>query len=46
MRGSFDVAQDVLAVSERHSKEKQRRVNFRRTRDEVGGEEDELEMGS
>ena len=43
VRGSFDVAQDLLAVSDRHSKEKERRVNFRRTRDEVGGDEDELD---
>ena len=43
MRGSWDVAQDILAVSDRHSKEKERRVNFRRTRDEVGGEDDELD---
>ena len=41
VRGSWDVAQDLVAVSERHSKEKERRVNFMRTRDEVGGDEDE-----
>ena len=40
VRGSWHVAQDLLAVAERHDKEKERRVNFRRTRDEVGGEED------
>ena len=43
VRGSWDVAQDLLALSDRHSKEKERRVNFRRTRDEVGGDEDELD---
>ena len=44
VRGSWDVAQDLLAVSERHSKERERRANFQRTRDEVGGdEEDEWE---
>ena len=36
VRGSWDVAQDLVAVSDRHKKEKARRVNFRRTRDEVG----------
>ena len=45
VRGSWDVAQDILAVSDRHSKEKERRVNFRRTRDEVGGEDDDDEEG-
>ena len=44
VRGSWDVAQDLLKVSEQHDKEKERRVNFRRTRDEVDGEEDELEF--
>ena len=39
VRASWDVRHDLIAVSERHSKEKQRRVNFRRTRDEVGGED-------
>jgi CRP-like cAMP-binding protein len=34
VRGSFDVAQDLLAVSDSHEKEKERRVNFRRTREE------------
>ena len=42
VRGSWDVAQDLVAVSERHKKEKARRVNFRRTRDEVDGEDDDL----
>ena len=43
VRGSWDVAQDLVAVSERHTKEKARRMSFRRTRDEVmGGEDDEL----
>ena len=37
VRGSWDVAQDLVAMSERHRKEKERRVNFRRTRDEAGG---------
>ena len=42
VRGSWDVAQDILALSDRHSKEKERRKNFSRTRDEVqGGYEDE-----
>jgi len=39
VRGSWDVAQDLLAVSRRHESEKKRRVNFLRTRDEVGGDE-------
>ena len=30
----------MLSVSERHSRERARRVNFRRTRDEVGGAEE------
>ena len=41
VRGSWDVAQDILALSDRHSKEKERRKNFSRTRDEAGGYEDE-----
>jgi len=41
VRGSWDVAQDLIAVSERHKKEKARRVNFRRTRDEVGDEDED-----
>ena len=44
VRGSWDVAQDLLAVSDSHEREKERRINFRRTRDEVGpGEDDELD---
>jgi hypothetical protein len=42
VRGSWDVAQDLVAVSERHKKEKARRVNFLRTRDEVDGEDDDF----
>jgi CRP/FNR family cyclic AMP-dependent transcriptional regulator len=41
VRGSWDVAQDLIEVSERHKKEKERRVNFVRTRDEVGGEDED-----
>jgi len=41
VRGSWDVAQDLIAVSERHEKEKERRVNFRRTRDEVTDEDED-----
>jgi len=41
VRGSWDVAKDLVALSERHSKEKERRVNFMRTRDEVSGDEDD-----
>ena len=41
VRGSWHVAQDLVAVSDRHQKEKERRVNFRRTREEVGGEDDD-----
>ena len=43
VRGSWDVAQDLLAVSDSHEREKERRINFRRTRDEVGPEDDELD---
>ena len=42
VRGSWDVAQDLVALSDKHNKEKERRKQFRRTRDEVGGEEDDL----
>jgi len=41
VRGSWDVRHDLIAVSERNSKEKQRRLNFLRTRDEVGGDYDD-----
>jgi len=42
VRGSWDVRHDLIALSERHSREKERRVNFMRTRDEVcGGFDDE-----
>jgi CRP-like cAMP-binding protein len=44
VRGSWDVAQDLVAVAERHSKEKERRVNFRRTRDEVAGGDDDDDL--
>jgi hypothetical protein len=42
VRGSWDVAQDMVAVAERHWKERERRANFRRTRDEAGEEDDTL----
>jgi len=40
VRGSWDVARDLVAASERKSKERERRVNFRRTRDEVSGDDE------
>lgn len=42
VRGSWDVARDLVATSERHSKERRRRVNFMRTRDEVSGGDDDF----
>ena len=41
VRGSWDVARDLVAVAERHQKEKRRRMSFRRTRDEVGEQDDD-----
>eukprot|EP00327_Prymnesium_parvum_P035278 CAMPEP_0195618456 /NCGR_PEP_ID=MMETSP0815-20121206/14091_1 /TAXON_ID=97485 /ORGANISM="Prymnesium parvum, Strain Texoma1" /LENGTH=101 /DNA_ID=CAMNT_0040758991 /DNA_START=104 /DNA_END=409 /DNA_ORIENTATION=+ len=45
VRGSWDVARDLVALSEQHSKEKERRVNFRRTRDEVSDDDDDNDYG-
>lgn len=43
VRSSWDVQNDLTAVADRHFKEKQRRVNFRRTQDEAMDIEDEHE---
>ena len=40
VRGSWDVRQNLINISERHRREKQRRVSFRRTQEEVGWEDD------
>ena len=42
MRGSWDVAHDLVAVSERHLKEKERRVKFIRTQSEAAADDDVL----
>jgi hypothetical protein len=41
IRSSWDVCSDMLDVSEEHSKKRQRRYHFRRTRDEVGADDEE-----
>jgi hypothetical protein len=40
IRSSWDVCSDMLAVSEEHSKNRLRRYHFRRTRDEVGADDE------
>jgi CRP-like cAMP-binding protein len=45
VRGSWDVRQSLIAISERHKREKQRRMSFRRTQEEVYGEDDYFSDG-
>ena len=35
VRGSWDVRQNLIDISERHRREKQRRISFRRTQEEA-----------
>ena len=42
MRGSWDVAHDLVAVSERHLKEKERRVKAHPYADEAAADDDVL----
>jgi len=40
VRGSWDVRQSLIAISERHKRERQRRVSFHRTREEAGWDDE------
>tara|TARA_B100000795_G_C22378287_1_gene278752 strand:+ start:299 stop:448 length:150 start_codon:yes stop_codon:yes gene_type:complete len=40
VRGSWDVRQNLIHISERHRREKQRRISFRRTQEEADDDDD------